>query len=117
YYEYKDKEIVETDELEFTYEEQFANIFDLYLNNSVVASTLLGSKTTDDSMTEFALGQSAMVQNGNWAWGQIANFDGNIVYEEDIGFLPIYTGVDGEEKQGIRSEEHTSELQSRFDLV
>src|SRR5699024_535308 len=101
YYEYKDKEIVETDELEFTYEEQFANIFDLYLNNSVVASTLLGSKTTDDSMTEFALGQSAMVQNGNWAWGQIANVDGNIVNEEDIGFLPIYTGVDGEEKQGI----------------
>jgi|SRR5690625_2481681 len=101
YYEYKDKDISSTDALEFSYADNFKNVFDLYLNNAVVEPGLLGSKTTDDSMAEFALGQSAMVQNGNWAWGQIADVDGNIVAEEDIGFLPIYSGVSGEEKQGL----------------
>lgn len=101
YYEYKDKGIATTDALEFTYADNFKNIFDLYLTNSVVEPGLLGSKTTDDSMAEFALGQSAMVQNGNWAWGQIAGVDGNVVAEEDIGFMPIYTGVAGEENQGL----------------
>ena len=52
-------------------------------------------------MSEFALGKAAMVQNGNWAWGQIAKVEGNKVKEEDIKFLPIYTGVAGEEKQGL----------------
>ena len=52
-------------------------------------------------MTELALGQSAMVQNGNWGWGQIADTEGNVVNEDDIGFLPIYIGVDGEEDQGL----------------
>lgn len=101
YYEYKDKGISSTDELEFTYADNFKNVFDLYLNNAVVEAGLLGSKTTDDSMAEFALGQSAMVQNGNWAWGQISGVDGNVVAEEDIGFLPIYSGVSGEENQGL----------------
>jgi len=101
YYEYEDKDISSTDELEFTYADNFKNVFDLYLDNSVVEPGLLGSKTTDDSMAEFALGQSAMVQNGNWAWGQISDVDGNVVKEEDIGFLPIYSGVDGEEDQGL----------------
>jgi raffinose/stachyose/melibiose transport system substrate-binding protein len=52
-------------------------------------------------MAEFALGQSAMVQNGNWAWGQISGVDGNTVKAEDVKFLPIYTGMKGEEKQSI----------------
>ncbi len=62
---------------------------------------MLGSKSVDDSMAEFALGQSAMVQNGNWAWGQISGVEGNIVKPEDVKFLPIYTGMPGEEKQSI----------------
>ena len=52
-------------------------------------------------MSEFALGQCAMVQNGNWGWSQIAGVSGNTVKEDDVKFLPIYTGVKGEEKQGL----------------
>ena len=74
---------------------------DLYTNNSLTAKTLLGAKTVDESMAEFALGQCAMVQNGNWAWGQISSVEGNVVKEEDVKFFPIYTGVQGEENQGI----------------
>ena len=101
YYEYKDKKVTDLDKIDFKYSDNFKNIFDLYINNSTCEPTLLGSKTVTDSMSEFALGQCAMVQNGNWGWSQIAEVEGNTVKEDDIKFMPIYTGVKGEEKQGI----------------
>ena len=52
-------------------------------------------------MAEFALGQCAMVQNGNWAWSQIKDISNNVVKEDKIKFLPIYMGAEGEEKQGL----------------
>jgi raffinose/stachyose/melibiose transport system substrate-binding protein len=88
-------------EIKFQYSDNYKNIFDLYINNSVTESTLLGSKSVDDSMAEFALGRCTMVQNGNWAWGQISGVDGNTVNADDVKFLPIYTGMPGEEKQSI----------------
>lgn len=101
YYEYKDKDVTDLDKIDFTYADQYKNIFDLYINNSTCEPTLLGSKTVSDSMAEFALGKAAMVQNGNWGWGQIAEVEGNTVKAEDVKFMPIYTGVEGEEKQGL----------------
>jgi len=105
FYEFRDNKIDlasdATNEIKFQYSDNYKNIFDLYINNSVTSSKLLGSKSVDDSMAEFALGQSAMVQNGNWAWGQISGVDGNTVKAEDVKFLPIYTGMAGEEKQSI----------------
>jgi len=101
YYEYKDKEATDLDKIDFTYADQYKNIFDLYIKNSTCEPTLLGSKTVSDSMAEFALGKAAMVQNGNWGWGQIAEVEGNTVKEDDVKFMPIYTGVKGEEKQGL----------------
>ena len=87
--------------INFDYSDNFRNIFDLYINNSTVDRKMLGSKITDESMAEFALGKCAMVQNGNWAWSQISEVDGNTVKENEIKFMPIYTGVKGEEKQGL----------------
>ena len=101
YYEYKDKDVKNLDEIDFTYSDNFKNIFDLYIDNSTCEPTLLGSKTVSDSMAEFALGKAAMVQNGNWGWSQIAEVDGNTVKEEDVKFMPLYTGVEGEENQGL----------------
>ena len=101
HYEYQDAGVTDEAEISFEYNENFKNIFDLYINNSCVEPAMVGSKSVDDSMAEFALGKAAMVQNGNWAWGQISQVEGNVVKEDKIKFLPIYTGVDGEEKQGI----------------
>lgn len=101
YYEFSEKGIADEAELDFSYEQNYKNIFDLYINHSCTAREDLGSKTVDDSMKEFALGKAAMVQNGNWAWNQISGIDGNQVKEQDVKFLPIYTGVNGEEKQGL----------------
>ncbi len=105
YYEYKDKNADlsgdDTKTIDFKYSENFKNIFDLYINNSVTERKLLGSKIVDESMAEFALGKCAMVQNGNWAWGQISDIKGNVVKEENVKYLPIYMGVEGEENQGL----------------
>ncbi|MGN0511606.1 MAG: ABC transporter substrate-binding protein [Lachnospiraceae bacterium] len=101
HYEYQDAGVTDEEEITFKYNENFKNIFDLYINNSCVEPAMVGSKSVDDSMAEFALGKVAMVQNGNWAWSQISQVEGNVVKEDKIKFLPIYTGVDGEEKQGI----------------
>ena len=86
---------------DFKYNENFKNLMDLYTNNSVTEKTLLGSKSVDDSMAEFALGQCAMVQNGNWAAAQILGTAGNKVTKEDIKFLPLYMGIPGEESAGL----------------
>ena len=86
---------------EFKYAENFKHLWDLYINNSCTPAGLVGAKTVDDSMAEFALGQCAMVQNGNWGAGQILGCDGNTVADEDIKFMPLYMGLDGEESQGL----------------
>lgn len=105
YYEFQKNDVDltgdETREIQFQYDQEFKNIFDLYINNSVTDPKMLGSKQVADSMAEFALGQCAMVQNGNWAWSQIAEVSGNTVKAEDIHFLPIYMGMEGEKDQGL----------------
>lgn len=105
YYEFEKNKTDLTGEdvhtIDFRYAEQYRNIFDLYLNNSTTDPKTLGTKIVDESMSEFALGQCAMVQNGNWAWSQISSVDGNTVAAEDVKYLPIYTGTEQDEKQGL----------------
>lgn len=105
YYEFNENNVdlsgEATKTINFKYSENFKNIFDLYINNSTTDKKVLGSKIVDESMAEFALGQCAMVQNGNWAWSQINGIDKNTVKAENIKYLPIYIGVNGEEKQGL----------------
>ncbi len=88
-------------EISFKYHESMQRLFDLYLNNSVTERGLLGSKSVADSMAEFALGQCAMIQNGNWAWSQIKDVKGNTVKEEDVRFLPLYTGTEADATLGL----------------
>lgn len=109
YYELRDSEDfadptiagINAKEIAFRYANNYRNLFDLYTTNSITEKGVLGAKSTSDSMAEFALGKVAMVQNGNWAWSQIADVSGNTVKEDDIKFMPLYTGIDGEENQGL----------------
>lgn len=101
YFEFHDKNISDTDTLDFTYAENYKNIFDLYIGNSCTIPTALSKKSVSDSMEEFALEKAAMVQNGNWAWSQIASVEDNKVLEENVKYLPLYMGIDGEESQGL----------------
>ena len=101
YYEFKDSKVKDKDKAEFKYNKEFKNLFDLYLNDSTVSKKVNTSKSVADSMAEFAQGQAAMVQNGNWGWSQIKDVEGNVVKEDKIKMLPVYTGHKGEEKQGL----------------
>lgn len=101
YYEFSDKNVSDLDTLDFTYADNFKKIFDLYVDYSCTKPEDLSKKTVEDSMEEFALEKAAMVQNGNWAWSQIAEVSGNQVLEENVKYLPIYMGVEGEESQGL----------------
>ena len=99
--EYREDNLTAPDEIKFTYSDNFKQMFDLYLNNSCTEPQMLSSKSVNDSMAEFALGRVAMVQNGNWGWSQLQEVSGNTVSEENIKFLPIYIGLEGEENQGL----------------
>lgn len=105
YYEFKvnnvDLASDATKKISFQFDKEFKNIFDLYITDSVIPAKQIGVKTVTDSMAEFALENCAMVQNGNWAWGQISGTDGNKVLAENVKYLPIYTGAAGEESQGL----------------
>lgn len=100
YYEFRDKGVDDSDTLEGTYTDNFKQIFDLYINNSSTEPTMLSSMTTEDAMAEFALEEVAFTQNGNWAWTSIAEYNEEFS-ADDVCFIPIYIGVEGEENQGI----------------
>ncbi len=85
----------------FTHAAHYQRLFDLYLENSTVPRSSLGTRTVADSMAEFALEKCAMVQNGSWAYAQIASESGNKVRPEDVFFLPLYMGGPEEATQGI----------------
>lgn len=100
YYDLKDQGVEDSDVLTGTYVDNFKQIFDLYITDSCTEPAMLSSKTTSDAMVEFALGDVAFTQNGNWGWGDIQANNPDMS-ADDVTFLPIYIGVDGEEEQGL----------------
>ena len=98
YYEYKDEGITSTDAIKGTYLDNYKQIWDLYLNNATCDPSMISSKTAEDANAEFSLGEAVFYQNGTWAYNDVK---GNEVADEDMGMLPIYIGVEGEEDQGL----------------
>lgn len=100
YYDLNAQGVEDGDTLTGDYLDNFKQIFDLYINNSCTEPTMLSSKTVADAMAEFALGDVVFTQNGNWGWNDIKENNPDMS-AEDITFLPIYIGVEGEESQGL----------------
>ena len=96
YYEYKADGIGTTETIKGTYLDNYKMIWDLYINNSPTPPTLIGNKTMNDVIAEFVSGQAVFFQNGTWAYEQAGE-----IGDENLGMLPIYIGVPGEEKQGL----------------
>ena len=90
YYEYKADGVDNLDAIEFKYNKNFKNIFDLYLNNSCTEPSMVGSKNVEESMAEFAMGNVAMIQNGNWGWAMIYDLDGNVVKRKILSSFNLY---------------------------
>lgn len=91
--------------LDWTYNANYRNLFNLYVNNSCDAANTLAAKSVNDSMAEVAAGNAIMVQNGNWGAGQILSATGNKVKSDDLKYLPLYMGDMGdnvkEASQGV----------------
>ena len=96
YYEYKERGIDSTDAIEGLYLDNYKNIFDLYITDSTCDPTQLATKTANDATAEFVNGEAVFYQNGTWEYNNIS-----AVGDENLGILPIYIGVEGEENQGL----------------
>lgn len=99
YYEYKADGIGSTDAIKGTYLDNYKQIWDLYITDSTCEGSMLASKTGDDAASEFGLGEAVFYQNGTWAYNDIIN--AGVLTDDDLGMMPIYIGVDGEENQGL----------------
>ena len=64
------------------------------------STSQLASKTGDDATNEFATGKAVFYQNGSWAYADLTKAG---MTDDQLGMLPIYIGVDGEENQGLCS--------------
>ena len=96
YYEYKDEGIDTTDAIKGTYLDNYRQIWDLYINNATCEPSAISTKTADDATADFVVEDAVFYQNGTWEYNNIAD-----VGDENIGILPIYIGVEGEENQGV----------------
>ena len=98
YYEYKADGIGSTDAIKGTYLDNYKQIWDLYITDSTCDPKLLASKTGNDAVAEFVGKKAVFYQNGTWAWTDLQKAG---MKAESVGMMPIYTGVKGEEKQGL----------------
>lgn len=101
YYEYADKKISMADKIEGTYLDGYKQIWDLYINNATVEPAALSDKTEADAQTEFKTGKAVFYQSGTWDYSGLKEEDGVGLKDEQLGMLPIYIGVAGEEQQGL----------------
>ena len=96
YYEYQADGINNTNAIKGTYLDNYRQIWDLYINNSTTDPKQLSVKTGDDAVAEFVSEKAVFYQNGTWAYSDISS-----IGDENLGMIPIYIGVDGEENQGL----------------
>ena len=81
------------DNFTFKYAAQYKNVFDMYVNDSGDKKATLATLDVNASMAEFAMGQCAFVQNGNWAASQILKVEGETVKSDDIKFMASQSPV------------------------
>lgn len=101
FYEYRDDGVDMNsvpESVKGTYVDYMQNIYDLYITDATVPASSLSGKTMDDATSEFALGEAVFFQDGVWIYSALQDQG---FPDEDLGVLPIYMGVDGEEKQGL----------------
>ena len=105
YYEGRDAKWTECPaEIKGTYLDNFKNIWDLYMNNSAYAPNTLATGGYD-AEAEFGTGKAVFYQNGTWEYANLVTSEetGYKMNPEDLAMIPIYCGVEGEEKAGLCS--------------
>ena len=99
FYEFRDDGVTEQPaEIKGTYLDNFRQIWDLYITDTAADAKTLTTGTGDESKAQFVEGKAAFYQNGTWEFASL-----NEAGLTDICMIPIYCGVDGEEKAGLCS--------------
>ncbi len=99
YYAFRDDNVTaQPAEIKGTYLENYKNIWDLYITDSATTGADLVAATGDMSTAEFKEGKACFYQNGTWEYAGLIEAG---LKAEDLAMIPIYCGVDGEEKAGL----------------
>ena len=99
YYEFRDDGVTaQPATITGAYLDNYRNIWDLYINNSSIATTSLPTATGDMSTGEFKEGKAVFYQNGTWEYAGLVEAGMN---PEKLAMIPIYCGVEGEEQAGL----------------
>ena len=100
YYEFRDDGVTEKPAtIKGSYLDAYKNIWDLYITDASTDPAQLATATGDMAEAEFGEGKAAFYQNGTWEYGNLTGTFG--MKDEDLAMIPIYCGVDGEEKAGL----------------
>ena len=83
------------------YLDNFKAIWDLYTTDSATTGAALTTATGDQAEAEFGKGEAAFYQNGSWEYSNLTGTFG--MNPDDLAMIPIYCGVEGEEKAGLCS--------------
>ena len=81
-------------EIKGTYMENFKNLYDLCINNSMTPANELATGG-HDAQNQFKTGKAAFYVNGSWEYSAVAEAVPNAT------MIPYYAGVEGEEKAGL----------------
>ena len=81
-------------EIKGTYMENFKNLYDLCINNSMTPANELATGG-HDAQNQFKTGKAAFYVNGSWEYSAVAEAVPNAT------MIPYYAGVKGEEKAGL----------------
>ncbi len=99
FYEMRDDKWTECPaELTGAYLENYKNIWDLYVNNSAYDINTLATGGYD-AEAEFKNGDAVFYQNGTWEYAALSESWA----DDEMQMIPIYCGVEGEEKAGLCS--------------
>ena len=126
YYEFRDDGVTaQPATITGAYLENFKNIWDLYTTDSATTGAALATATGDESEAEFGEGKAAFYQNGTWEYSNLTGTFG--MDPADLAMIPIYCGVDGEEKAGlcagtencwaINNESSEEDIQATIDFL
>ena len=101
YYEFRDDGVTaQPATVTGAYLDNYKNIWDLYINNASTEPAQLATATGDQAEAEFGNGQAVFFQNGTWEFSNLTG-DKFGMKAEDLAMIPIYCGVEGEDKAGL----------------
>ena len=99
FYEFRDDNVTsQPAAITGKYLDNYKAIWDLYTTDTATTGADLITATGDMSSGEFKEGKAAFYQNGTWEYAGLVEAG---LKPEDLAMIPIYCGVEGEEKAGL----------------